>query len=136
MSENVHKLGCFSALAAMQNRLKAYESKPNADLQYLQKSKMYLQNIENYIEYLENDIVTRKFNADIVIPIDPTGAEQEAAALSAQLNMAQKRIRSLETILETLGVSSHEQRGYIAQERELLRHNSINRAMVTWPELY
>lgn len=129
MKKDMKKVLAYSAMDEMQRRLKAYQSKPDANEAYISKSKGYLQAITDYILNLETEIVDLKFNQDIFVIVDNTNAH-------ARLRTAQKRIAELETMLEAKGVDIHTQRHMLPDMPEMKRMNSINQAKQLWPELY
>ncbi len=129
MDKNTKKVLCFSALDQMQRRLKTYEMKGNPNHEYLQKSYGYLKAITDYINDIETEIVDLKFNQDILVISDNTNA-------NSRLRLANKRIKDLEAMIESVGIDIQTQRFMMPDLPEMKRQNSINQAKAKWPELY
>ena len=129
MNQQVRKQMYYASLSEMRNKLKQYESKPDANAMYLMKQKSYLQAIESYVAELETQVQNERFNKDLLI----TTVEGEQNGL---VPILQKQVRDLQTLLKLRGIDETEQAYLLQDVKEIRRSQSIAQAQTTWKELY
>jgi nitrate reductase NapAB chaperone NapD len=129
MTESLQKQFAYKAISEMRDKLKAYAKKPHANSFYLEKNKSYLESIENYIKSLEVKVHDAQFNAEFIIVTEEGNS-------GARLKDANKRIQQLEAIIEMKGIKPSELPFLLQDSKEILRANSISRAMADFPNLY
>ena len=129
MNQQVRKQMYYASLSEMRNKLKQYESKPDANAMYLMKQKSYLQAIESYVAELETQVQNERFNKDLLI----TTVEGEQNGL---VPILQKQVRDLQTLLKLRGIDETEQAYLLQDVKEIRRSQSIAQAQTTWKELF
>jgi hypothetical protein len=129
MNQQVRQQMYLASISEMRKKLKAYESKPDANEAYIEKNKAYINAIADYVTELENQIRDSRFNAEFLILTEEGNS-------GARLKDANKRIQQLEAIIEMKGIKSSELPFLLQDSKEIIRANSISRAMADFPNLY